>query len=261
MSWYAVSNLVDGRWFYYKPIDDPSTAAEGEKVIPGTYLNGIKSPVWDAALERPVSFEEWCASRPDEPHGPGIAGRLLGPALEGTNNELPNAIGSFGARLTYDLPIPSEEWTKIPFDEVMWDTGGMFDPRHGAFVAGNDPMHLHFRAGTHVPIVYAVGTVRIDLAIYRNGSLEHTTGSTRSSAPELKDRGSYRGLGQKIDTQDTREGSLGARVGDMFEVYIHHNVGAEELLTTKGMHPSGVYIPDPDQEQPSAIYFMGMYHA
>jgi hypothetical protein len=260
MSWYAVSNLVDGRWFYYKPIDDPSTAAEGEKVIPGTYLNGIKSPVWDAALERPVSFEEWCASRPDEPHGPGIAGRLLGPALEGTNNELPNAIGSFGARLTYDLPIPSEEWTKIPFDEVMWDTGGMFDPRHGAFVAGNDPMHLHFRAGTHVPIVYAVGTVRIDLAIYRNGSLEHTTGSTRSGAPELKDRGSYRGLGQKIDTQDTK-GRLGARAGDMFEVYIHHNVGAEVLLTTKGMHPSGVYIPDPDQEQPSAIYFMGMYHA
>jgi hypothetical protein len=45
MSWYAASNLKDGRWFYYKPIGDPSEAGEGEKVVPVTYLDGIRSPV------------------------------------------------------------------------------------------------------------------------------------------------------------------------------------------------------------------------
>ena len=252
MSWYAVSNLEDGRGFSWRAISDPSEAAEGEKVIPLADLAGIVNPVWDAAEQRPLTLQEWDASRPDAPQGPGIAGRLLGPALEGTNMEPPNSIGSFGARLTYDLPVPSDEWTKIPFDEILWDTGGMFDPRHGAFVAMQG-MRLSFQAGAYVPIEFAVGMVSLDFAIYRNGSIEHVSEGAQSGTPELRHRGMLKGLGRGFYTPEP----LSALTGEVFEVYVRHDVGAEVTLTKKD-----VSIPDvPEMEQPTATYFMGTYQA
>jgi hypothetical protein len=134
MAWYALSDLVDGRGMSWRAIDDPSEANEGETAVPGEQLDGVTNPVWDAAARRPVPVEEWYAARPEAPRGsetPVFATYVL----EGTSREPPNSVGSFGARLTQDLPVPSNEWTKVPYDEVLWDTGGMFDPRHGAFVA------------------------------------------------------------------------------------------------------------------------------
>src|SRR5215210_6766673 len=89
MSWYAVSNLEDGRGFSFRAISDPSDATDEETAIPLADLAGIVNPVWDAAEQRPVSLQEWYTSRPDAPQGPGIAGRLLGSALKGTNREPP----------------------------------------------------------------------------------------------------------------------------------------------------------------------------
>jgi hypothetical protein len=60
---------------------------------------------------------------------------------------------------------------KVPYDEVLWDTGGMFDPQHGAFVAPRN-MLCGFMAAGHVAIKYAVAIVRLDFALYKNGSLE-----------------------------------------------------------------------------------------
>ena len=249
MSWYAVSNLEDGRGFSFRSISAPSDATDEETIIPLSDLAGIVNPVWDAVLQRPVSLQDWYASRPDAPHGPGIEGRLLGPALEGTNRELPNRIGSFGARLTHDHPLPSDEWTKIPFDEVLWDTGGMFDPRHGAFVAERT-MRCDLSAGGRIVVGLAVQTVRLEFAIYKNGSppaiAEGGGGfDTRASFRQQVD------LGSGVRTSE----AVLAQTGDIFEVYVRHNIGADALLTT--IDPN--LVDYPEMSQPTAIYFMGMY--
>ena len=134
MAWYALSDLVDGRGMSWRAIGHPAEANEEETAVPGEHLDGVANPVWDVERQRPVPVEEWYAARPEAPRGsetPVFATHVL----EGTSREPPNSVGSFGARLTQDLPVPSNEWTKVPYDEVLWDTGGMFDPRHGAFVA------------------------------------------------------------------------------------------------------------------------------
>jgi hypothetical protein len=127
MAWYALSDLVDGRGMSWRAIGEPSEANEEETAVPGEHLDGVANPVWDAARQRPVPVEEWYASRPEAPRSRGRA-VFATHVLEGTSREPPNSIGSFGARLTQDLPVPSGEWTKVPYDEVLWDTGGMFVP-------------------------------------------------------------------------------------------------------------------------------------
>ena len=169
MAWYALSDLVDGRGMSWRAIGDPSEANEGETAVPGEQLDGVTNPVWDAERRRPVPVEEWYAARPEAPRGSET--RVFAThVLEGTSREPPNSVGSFGARLTQDLPVPSDEWTKVPYDEVLWDTGGMFDPRHGAFVAPRN-MLCGFMAAGHVAMQYAVAIVRLDFALYKNGSL------------------------------------------------------------------------------------------
>ncbi len=120
--------------------------------------------------------------------------------LEGTSREPPNSTGSFGARLTQDHPVQSGEWTKVLFDEVLWDTGGMFDRRHGAFVA------------------------------------------PRKSGPTARARNFTPNL-------------VAARTGDVFEISVRHDVGAEVLLSSKDID-----LPDdPQFAAPTANYFIGMY--
>ena len=127
MARYALSDLVDGWGISWRAIGDLSEANEEETAVPGKHLDGVANPVWDAERQRPVLVVEWYATRPE------AGGRRSSPptcthVLEGTSRELPNSVGSFGARFTQDLPVPSDEWTKVPYDEVLWDTGGMFDP-------------------------------------------------------------------------------------------------------------------------------------
>lgn len=249
MSWYALGDLEDGRGFGWRAISDPSEATEGETVVPAAELGGLVNPVWDAALERPVSLQEWRASRGDAPQGRGLAGRLLGPALEGTNMESPNRIGSFAARLTYDHTVPSDEWTKMPFDEVLWDTGGVFDPRHGAFVA-DATMHCDFRAGGRIVSPLAVEAVRIEFAIYRNGTPPAVAKGGGGSGGPKRFRQQVN-IGSGVRTSEV----VRAQTGDVFEVYVRHDVGADVLLTTVDPNLADA----PEMSQPTAIYFMGMY--
>lgn len=252
MAWYALSNLVDGRSMSWRMIGDPSEATDEETVVPGEQLEGITNPVWDAERQRPVSLEEWYASRPDAPRGSGrpvIATHIL----EGTYREPPNRIGSFGTRLSHDHPVPSEEWTKVPFDEVLWDTGGVFDRRHGAFVAPRN-MTCEFMAGGHIVIPYAVALVRFDFALYKNGSLEVEGEGGPSGYTQDRFR-----TGPTAQGRDFTPGVVSARAGDVFEVYVRHDVGAEVLLS--GKDPFGPEDGAPQLVAPTANFFMGMYEA
>jgi hypothetical protein len=249
MSWYAVSNLRDGLGFSSRAIRDRAEVSEGEVPVQAEYLDGLVNPVWDAGLYRPVSLAEWRARREDDPQGPGLEGRVLGSTLQGTLREAANAIGAFGARLTRDVLVPSDEWTKIPFDEVLWDTGGLFDPRYGAFVVDHD-MFCSFMAGVRFLIIARVGLVRLDLAIYKNG------------APEVVDEGEGSSVTQErhmtaptVRGRSFQRPALRATTGDVFEVYVRHDVGDETPLSIKD--PS---LPDQRElEAPTANFVMGMY--
>lgn len=250
MAWYALSNLVDGRSMSWRAIGDPSEANEEETVVPGEQLDGVANPVWDSEQQRPVPLEEWYASRPDVPRGSG-APVFAAHVLEGTFREPPNSIGSFGARLTHDHPVPSDEWTKVPIDEVLWDTAGMFDARHGAFVAQRD-MLCEFMAGGHIVIQYAVGLVRFDFALYKNGSLEVEGEGGPSGYTQDRFRS-----GPMVQGRNFTPNLVSARTGDVFEIYVRHDVGAEVFLSSRDMH-----LPDdPRLSTPTATYFMGMYEA
>lgn len=255
MAWYALSNLQDGKGMSWRAISDPSDAAEGERAVPAGELEGLVSPVWDANLQRPVSLQDWRTSHGDVPQGGGIGARFLGPALEGTFREPSNRIGSFGARLTRDLPMPSDEWIKIPFDEVLWDTGGLFDPRHGAFVAERD-MQCDFSAGARVSTDLAVNLVRLDCAVFKNGSPDVVReGGEGSGYPQMRFRAPIV-LGSGVRTSDP----VFARTGDVFEVYARHNIGADASLSRgDAMAAFGAPSDEPQFYEPTAIYFMGTY--
>jgi hypothetical protein len=250
MAWYALSDLVDGRGMSWRAIGDPSEANEDETAVPGEQLDGVANPVWDAERQRPVPVEEWYAARPDAPRGRGTP-VFATHVLEGTSREPPNSIGSFGARLTQDFPVPSEEWTKVPYDEVLWDTGGMFDPRHGAFVAPRN-MLCGFMAAGHVAIQYAVAIVRLDFALYKNGSLEVEGEGGGSGTPQDRLRSGPTARGRNFTAN-----LVATRTGDVFEIYVRHDIGTEVFLSSKDID-----LPDdPQFAAPTANYFMGMYEA
>ena len=250
MAWYALSDLVDGRGMSWRAIGDPSEANEEETAVPGEHLDGVANPVWDAERQRPVPLEEWYASRPEAPRGRGTP-VFATHVLEGTSREPPNSVGSFGARLTQDLPVPSDEWTKVPYDEVLWDTGGMFDPRHGAFVAPRN-MLCGFMAAGHVAIQYAVAIVRLDFALYKNGTLEVEGKGGGGGTPQDRLRSGPTARGRNFTAN-----LVATRTGDVFEIYVRHDIGAEVYLSSKDID-----LPDdPQFAAPTANYFMGMYEA
>ena len=53
MSWYALSNLEDGRSMSWRAISDPSEANEGETVVPAAQLEGGApgGEGWSRAIE------------------------------------------------------------------------------------------------------------------------------------------------------------------------------------------------------------------
>jgi len=249
MAWYALSDLVDGRGMSWRAIGHPSEASEEETAVPGEQLDRVTNPVWDALRQRPVPAEEWYASRPEAPRGSGTP-VFAAHVLEGTSREPPNSIGSFGARLTQDLPVPSEEWTKVPYDEVLWDTGRVFDPRYGAFVASRN-MLCGFMAAGHVAIQYEVAIVRLDFGLYKNGSLE-VEGEGGGGIPRDRLRLSPTARGRNFTPN-----LVATRIGDVFEIYVRHDVGSEVYLSSKDID-----LPnDPQFAAPTANYFMVMYEA
>jgi hypothetical protein len=234
----------------WRAIGVPSEVNEEEMAVPGEHLDGVTNPVWDAAARRPVPVEEWYASRPDAPRGSGTA-VFATRFLEGTSREPPNSIGSFGARLTQDLPVPSDKWIKVPYHEVLWDTGGMFDPRHGAFVAPRN-MLCGFMAAGHVAIQYAVAIVRLEFALYKNGSLEVEGEGGVGGTPQDRLRS-----GPTARSRNVTPNLVATRTGDVFEIYVRHDAGAEVFLSSKDIN-----LPDdPQFAAPTANYFMGMYEA
>jgi hypothetical protein len=158
-------------------------------------------------------------------------------------------IGSFGARLTHDHSVPSDEWVKIPFNEVPWDTAGWFDPEHGAFVA-ESTISCDFLAGGGIVVREAVNMVRLGFAIYKNGVPEVVNEGLPSGYPALRYRVPI-GLGTAVRT----ERMINARPGDVFELYVRHDVGIEVPL-------GGTFVPedeDPQLSPTTVAYFMGIY--
>jgi hypothetical protein len=250
MAWRALSNLEDGRSISWRTIGDPAEATEEETVVPSEQVVGLTNPVWEAEQQRPVSLEEWYAARPNAPRGSGTP--VFAPhRLEGTSDEPPDRIGSFGARLSYDHLVPSDEWTKVPFDEVLWDTGGVFDPRHGALVAPRN-MECAFMAGGRIVIQYAVAQVRFDFALYKNGALA----VEKEGGPSGYTQDRFR-TGSTVEGRGFTPGVVSARTNDVFEIYVRHDIGAS-------VHLSGRDAVSPDHPAlgvPTANFFMGMYEA
>jgi hypothetical protein len=249
VSWYALSNLTDGRGMSWRAIGDPSEITNEELAVRGEHLEGVSNPVWDAELQRPVALERWRASRGSAPQGTGEP--IFAPhLLSGTFREPPNSIGSFAARLTYDYAVPSDVWTKIRFNEVLWDTAGWFDSQHGAFVAERS-MTGDFSAGGHIMIPYAVSRVSLDIALLKNGIPEVVSEGGPSGYTQERFRIGPSAMGRSFRTPNPVSG----RTGDMFEIYVRHNVGDEVVLSGKDM----LLSDNAELSAPTAIFFMGMY--
>jgi hypothetical protein len=128
----------------------------------------------------------------------------------------------------------------------------MFDSRHGAFVALR-AMTCDFSAGGQIVIRLPVGMVRLDLAIYKNGAPEVVSeggpsGYTKSFHAPMT-------LGRDIHTVN----ALSAAAGDVFEVYVRHDIGDEVPLSLSGRD---LMLPDnPQLGHPTANYFMVIYAA
>lgn len=76
-------------------------------------------------------------------------------------------MGSFGARLTRVQMVPDAVWTKVHFDEAVWDTMGGFDPLTGAFTARRNGK-LHFAVGVRL-LAPPVNHRSVELALNKNG--------------------------------------------------------------------------------------------
>jgi hypothetical protein len=93
--------------------------------------------------------------------------------------------------------------------------------------------------------------VRLDFALYKNGSPEVKDETEGSGATEDRFRGGLMAMGRTFRTSDVVSG----RTGDVFEIYVRHDVGAEVLLTGKD-----AMLPDhAELSAPTAIFFMGIY--
>ncbi len=49
-------------------------------------------------------------------------------------------MGSFGVRFAGTRAVPSGEWTKVMFDDVLWDTAGAFSLERSTFIARRSMM-------------------------------------------------------------------------------------------------------------------------
>jgi len=113
-------------------------------------------------------------------------------------------------------------------------------------------MTCAFMVGGHIVIQYAVAMVRFDFALYKNDSLE--VEGEGSPSGYTQDR--YR-TGSTTEGRSFTPNVVSARTGDVFEVHVRHNVGAEVFLASKDKH-----LPEHLQfVAPTANFFMGIYEA
>jgi hypothetical protein len=66
--------------------------------------------------------------------------------------------------------------------------------------------------------------------------------------------GSYH---QRLEISAEIRNLVATRTGDVFEIYVRHDVGSEVYLTSKDI----VLPNNPQFAAPTANYFMGMYEA
>jgi hypothetical protein len=109
-----------------------------------------------------------------------------------------------------------------------------------------------FMAAGHVAIQYAVAIVRLDFALYKNGALEVEGQGGAGGTPQDRLRSGPTARGRNFTAN-----LVATRTGDVFEIYIRHDIGAEVYLSSKDIN-----LPDdPQFAAPTANYFMGMYEA
>ena len=106
-------------------------------------------------------------------------------------------------------------------------------------------------AAGHVAIQYALAIVRLDFALYKNGSLEEGEGGG-GGTPQDRLRSGPTARGRNFTPN-----LVAARTGDVFEIYVRHDAGTEVFLSSKDID-----LPDdPQFAAPTANYFMGIYEA
>jgi hypothetical protein len=165
-------------------------------------------------------------------------------------------IGSFGARHIREQRIPDAVWTRVGFDKVDWDTTGGFDTSTGGFTAARTAK-FHLAAGVRF-LVPPVNNRYIDLLLHKNGKpLEILTPAQAFNRSDSVALGSRETPWAEYVRGFTR-GEVGARPGDVFEIYVRQEFGEPAYLSAR--HPGSA-----DEENVSddrhPTYFMGFWHA
>ena len=144
----------------------------------------------------------------------------------------------------------SDEWTKVPYESV-WDTGGMFDPRHGAFVAPRNMLCVvHGRRARSHPVRGGDSPLRLCALQERHFGGRGEGWRGRPPQDRLRSGPTARG-------RNFTPNLVATRTGDVYEIYVRHDIGAEVYLSSKDID-----LPDdPQFAAPTANYFMGMYEA
>jgi hypothetical protein len=107
-------------------------------------------------------------------------------------------------------------------------------------------------AAGHVAIQHGGGVIRLDFALYKNGSLEVEGEGGGGGTPQERLRSGPTARGRNFTPT-----LVATRTGDVYEIYVRHDVGAEVYLSSKDID-----LPDdPQFAAPTANYFMGMYEA
>ena len=164
-------------------------------------------------------------------------------------------MGSFGARLTRVQVVPDAVWTKVHFDEAVWDTMGGFDPLTGAFTARRNGK-LHFAVGVRL-LAPPVNHRSVELALNKNGKPRDLLARDAAfSKPDSVALNSEETPWAEYARGFSR-GEVAARAGDVFEVYVRQGFGEPAEMTMRS--------PEPADGHASAdrhpIYFMGVWHA
>jgi hypothetical protein len=166
-------------------------------------------------------------------------------------------------RLAQDQEVPSDAWTKIEFDAVLWDTAGTFDLERCGFVAPQD-LECDFRMQARLVSELATGLVEMDIALYKNGEemvSSYLEELARNAPPdELHLRAG--GVVQPALRGRHFEHAVPlvlckvqAKAGDVFEVHVRHDVGATVRMTVENVPKS----LEPEFWTPTMTHFMGMY--
>jgi hypothetical protein len=166
------------------------------------------------------------------------------------------SIGSFAARLSEDRSVKQDTWTRVVFDELLWQVGNtanIYDTQTGIFTVKRTGRY-HFATAVNFTLdLVAVDNPIIDLALYKNGEpfLDLHKSSTNEPMVPLSMRGAIKGAGVNGYTKEP----LFAREDETLEVYVRHELGPTAHLTNFDYG-----MPDaPLEFDPYANHLQGMY--